>query len=319
MRNRYRLIRKRGVFYFHDTVTGVRESARTRDKKAAGELLFAKNQAAKQPALNVAMARAYLSGKSPELAKRSWQDVMDAKENDYKSDGQASTLKRWQKVCRSEPFQIIRSLPLIETEGEHFRKVLRHTKAGTSTNVWLRILHNYALDMGWLLAPVIAKKVWPKIQYKERRAIQEEEHRRIIEDVRNDLERRLYYELLWETGGSQSDIARLTADRIEWDQQVLLYRRMKTQNRGYEFAKIRIGSKLKSILEKLPTDGFLFPNLVRQSLEQRSKRFRLHCEALGIKGICLHSYRYAWAERARKADVPLRAAMEVLGHQSRAV
>ena len=41
--------------------------------------------------------------------------------------------------------------------------------------------------------------------------------------------------------------------------------------------------------------------------------------ALGIKGISLHSYRYAWAERARRCGYPERFAQEALGHNSKAV
>jgi integrase len=40
---------------------------------------------------------------------------------------------------------------------------------------------------------------------------------------------------------------------------------------------------------------------------------------LKIKGISLHSYRYAWAERAKKAGYPERFAQEALGHNSKAV
>jgi len=40
---------------------------------------------------------------------------------------------------------------------------------------------------------------------------------------------------------------------------------------------------------------------------------------LGIRGVTLHSYRYAWTERARKAGYPERFAQEALGHNSKAV
>jgi len=40
---------------------------------------------------------------------------------------------------------------------------------------------------------------------------------------------------------------------------------------------------------------------------------------LGIEGISLHSYRYAWAERAKESGYPERFAMEALGHNSKAV
>ena len=39
----------------------------------------------------------------------------------------------------------------------------------------------------------------------------------------------------------------------------------------------------------------------------------------GIKGVTLHSYRYAWAERAKTAGYPERFAQEALGHNSKAV
>jgi integrase len=40
---------------------------------------------------------------------------------------------------------------------------------------------------------------------------------------------------------------------------------------------------------------------------------------LGISGVTLHSYRYAWAERAKEAGYPERFAMQALGHSSKAV
>jgi integrase len=38
-----------------------------------------------------------------------------------------------------------------------------------------------------------------------------------------------------------------------------------------------------------------------------------------IKGVTLHSYRYAWAERAKTYGYPERFAQEALGHNSKAV
>lgn len=40
---------------------------------------------------------------------------------------------------------------------------------------------------------------------------------------------------------------------------------------------------------------------------------------MGIKGISLHSYRYAWAERALKCGYSERFAQQALGHNSKAV
>ncbi len=51
----------------------------------------------------------------------------------------------------------------------------------------------------------------------------------------------------------------------------------------------------------------------------RATEFKQRCRGLGIEGVSLHSYRYAWAERARKAGYPERFAQEALGHNSKAV
>jgi len=43
------------------------------------------------------------------------------------------------------------------------------------------------------------------------------------------------------------------------------------------------------------------------------------CQQLQIQGVTLHSYRYAWAERAKTAGYPEHFAQEALGHNSKAV
>ena len=51
----------------------------------------------------------------------------------------------------------------------------------------------------------------------------------------------------------------------------------------------------------------------------RATEFKQRCQQLGITGITLHSYRCAWAERAKTVGYPERFAQEVLGHNSKAV
>jgi len=51
----------------------------------------------------------------------------------------------------------------------------------------------------------------------------------------------------------------------------------------------------------------------------RATEFKQRCTGLGIKGVSLHSYRYAWAERAKTAGYPERFAQVNLGHNSRAM
>jgi hypothetical protein len=73
-RQRYRLFRrKNGTYYAFENGTGRQTSLYTKDQGEATGLLAAKNQATAQPILNVAMAKVYLSAKSPELLTRIWQ------------------------------------------------------------------------------------------------------------------------------------------------------------------------------------------------------------------------------------------------------
>ena len=65
MHTRYRLMRRgiRGsAFYCVDTHTGKRTSLRTANTDAAKQIVAAKNQALRQPALNLQIAKAYLAG-----------------------------------------------------------------------------------------------------------------------------------------------------------------------------------------------------------------------------------------------------------------
>ena len=58
MRQRFILFKRGEVFYGEDTTTGKQYSLHTRDRAEAGRLLNAKNEAERQPAINLQIARA---------------------------------------------------------------------------------------------------------------------------------------------------------------------------------------------------------------------------------------------------------------------
>src|SRR5712671_6539632 len=65
MKTRYRLIRRGvrgGGFYCVDSMTGKRTSLRTGSKDEARQIVEAKNQAERQPVLDLQIAKAYLAG-----------------------------------------------------------------------------------------------------------------------------------------------------------------------------------------------------------------------------------------------------------------
>ena len=61
------------------------------------------------------------------------------------------------------------------------------------------------------------------------------------------------------------------------------------------------GDEIAALLRRLPQAGPLFPYMRRVRAGDRATEFKQHCRGLGITGVTLHSYRYAWAERARQS------------------
>jgi integrase len=308
MKHRFILFRRAGVFYCEDTTSRKQVSLRTKDEGEAETLLHARNESVRQPVLNLQIARTYLTATDPEIAARTWQAVMDEMTQDKKGP----TLIRYQRAMADKAFDPIRDTPILETQSVQLLKAMR---AGTvATNVFLRRIHNFAVGMGWLPWPILAKKQWPKVRFKEKRAITWEEHQAIIARELNP-ERRAFYECCWLTGGAQSDIASLTAEDIDWQSKVVSFNRKKTGT----VSIIRFGEELEAILRTLPRSGALFLRLKPMREAHRATEFRRCCRRLEITGITLHSYRYAWAERAKTCGYPERFAQEALGHNSKAV
>jgi integrase len=309
MKQRFRLYRRyRGIYYIHDDKTGKQESLHTRDRAEASALFAAKTQSHRQAHLNLRLARTYLMATDSLADKRTWQMAMEELARSKRS----TWGERWQRAIKEKSFDVIRNLPIIETQAEHFLKVLQ---VGTvSTNVYLRRIHNFVLDMGWLPCPLLPKRQWPAVRYKEKRAITHEEHLAILRREKS-AERRAFYELCWHLGGSQTDMANLKAEDIDWGDQVISFFRKKTKS----VQIIHFGEEAGIILRSLPGEGLLFPNFAVLDEKHRASWFQMICRWVGIEGISLHSYRYAWAERAKVCGYPERFAQEALGHNSKAI
>jgi integrase len=313
MKQRYRLYRRggNGRFYIQDNTTGKQESLGTSDRVEAQRLLHVRNEAAYQPGLNSQIARAYLAAGDPEIGRRSWQYVMDAMRRS-KEESAERTRERYESAFREQPFDRIRSLVVIETRPENILDLLRN---GTvSTNMYMRRLHAFALSMGWLPWPILSFKQWPPRRFEPRRATTEDEAARLIA-VEKDPEWKAFLELIWHVGAAQVDLAALTAENVDWANRTISYRRRKTGTLAIQ----RFGPKVEVILQRIPDQGPLFPHYSQISSADRATRFAKRWKELGITGVSLHSYRYAWAERARAAGYPERYAMEALGHSSSAV
>jgi integrase len=311
MKNRYRLVKvgsRGGIFYYDDANTRSRKSLHTKDEDEAERLIHAMNEAECQPSVTRKVGLAYLSAADPEYAKRTWKYVM----TDIIQDKKGATLKRYRTALKDKAYKLIEDKLLVETLACDFQEVLR--TGTTSTNVYLRRFQNHALDMGWLPVPVIAKKKFAKIKHKDKRAITWDEHCKIVERETNP-ERRDFYELCWHFGGSQSDIASLKAEDLDYERRCFVYNRLKTGNVG----GMRIGDKAWEVILRRPRTGPLFPYLITVREADRATEFKQRCQGLGIEGVTLHSYRYAWAERSANAGYPERYAQRALGQNSKMV
>lgn len=309
---KYRMYRRRnGVFYWQANDSSKQGTLRTNDKREAQRLLSAMNESHREPSLNLNLARAYLAAHDPKMAERTWQAVMD----EMATHGIPATQLRCARALRSRAYDTLRDKPLVQTTGDDLLTILHSN--GNCVAHYLRRLHNLAIDLGWLPWPILAKRAWPKIHSQSKRAITAEEHKAVIACEKNP-ERRAYYELLYETGAAQTDAANLTADNIDWQSGVLIYRRKKLGPFS-EPARLTIGRKLRAVLQSLPRSGDLFPNIKTTFANHRSAEFRRRCRVAGIIGVSLHSYRHAWAQRAKACGYPQRFAQEALGHNSRAV
>ncbi len=274
MKQRFRLHRRKGgIYYIHDSEAGKQTSFVARDRAEVTALLVTRTQAHRQAHLNLQLACTYLAATDPMVAKRTWQVPMEK----LAKTKRGATDERWQYVIRDKAFDLIRNLPILETQAEHFLKVLQ---VGTiSTNVFLRRIHNFALDVGWLPWPVSVKRQWPGIRFQEKRAITHAEHLAILERERNP-EWRAFYALLWHLGGAQSDVATLRAEDVDWSQRIVSYSRKKTGT----ISHLHFEDEVEAILASRPSVGPLFPEIALMHEKHRAKLFRRRCGGGGVRG-----------------------------------
>ena len=310
MKRRFILYRRKrgGMFYLEDTQSKKQESLHTKNRADAVSVLNARNESTRQPQLNLQIAKAYLSGTDSSVNTRTWQSAIESLTNSKSGANQ----HRWRIAARDKAFAPLLPRVIIETPGELLLNVIQ---AGTvSTNVYLRRLHNFCVDMNWLPWPLVPKRQWPAVKFKEKRAITLEEHQKIIAAEVNP-ERKSLYQLCWHLGASQGDIANLKGEDVDWQNGTVSFTRKKT---GVAVL-VHLGHEALNVFKDLPSEGMLFPYLASVRAGDRATEFGQRCRRLGINGVTLHSYRYAWAERAKTVGYPERFAQEALGHNSKAV
>jgi hypothetical protein len=128
MQNRYYLYQRRssGVYFIQDRLAKKHESLRTRTALSSRTPFQCPEPGRRAAHPECFAGQGYLVGLSPELANRTWQDVMHAMEKNYKDE----TLCRFRKLMRSAPLASLLKLTLVYTNSSHFLAVLHHPKRG---------------------------------------------------------------------------------------------------------------------------------------------------------------------------------------------
>jgi hypothetical protein len=221
MKQRYWLFKRGKTFYVQDSQTKEQKSLGTKDKAEALRLLEVKIQSAANPAFSRALLNACITAHDPEYLSRTWQTVMDQMVTHGKPQSKARALRAF----RSNDLKLLARKKLLETTSSDFLRIVSSNKC--STQHYLRRLHNLAVGLGWLPFPILPPKLWPKPVFRQKRALTAEEHQRILAAEQN-LERRQFYQFLWETGAAQSDAAGVQCNFINWLQNTISFQRKKT-------------------------------------------------------------------------------------------
>jgi hypothetical protein len=125
MKQRYSVfLRPWGVYYYEDNTTGKQETLKTRDKDEAFRLVAAKNENEEAPAFSLHLARVYWKAGDPTGATRTWQHVMD----EIPKLKTGETRHRWLTAIKDKALDSIRNMVVLETQAEHFLKVLERLR-----------------------------------------------------------------------------------------------------------------------------------------------------------------------------------------------
>ena len=118
---RYRLIhrgRGNGIFYCVDSKSGKRTSLEKVTKEEGRQIVDAKNQAERQPMLNLQLAKAYLAGTNAEMPKRTWQHALQV----LTETKRGANKERWKRVAKDRTLSGSGAAP-IGTKAQYARAI----------------------------------------------------------------------------------------------------------------------------------------------------------------------------------------------------
>jgi hypothetical protein len=123
MKNWFRLMHRGELYtcFCFDAMTRKRTSLHTKDRKDAEQIVPAKNQALRQPVLNIQIAETYPAGTDSRVSSRTWHDALTS----LVETKHGSPRERWQRVAKDKALDGIRHTTIIETHAESLLQALK--------------------------------------------------------------------------------------------------------------------------------------------------------------------------------------------------
>lgn len=106
------------MFYCVDTKTGKRASLQTCNEDASHQIIEAKNQAERQPMLNLQIAKAYLAGSDSGIGQRTWQQAIET----LIASKHGANQERWRRAAteRNAPIEHEEDADIPSSNGRLF-------------------------------------------------------------------------------------------------------------------------------------------------------------------------------------------------------
>jgi hypothetical protein len=97
------------MYYAVDKTTGKPTSLHTTNEDEARQIIEARNNSERQPALSLHIARSYLVASDPAWMQRTWQDVVD----EFCSRGNEETQRDRRRVSKRHPQNLLLGMKLL--------------------------------------------------------------------------------------------------------------------------------------------------------------------------------------------------------------
>ena len=342
----YRLQLTRGVWYAVDKKTRKTKSLKIQGTREEAEQLadIEWNQTDDtNAAFHKKTAEAHLLKCNPTYVTATWRtlftDYLNAPSEKSGRPKKPTTVNGLNSFWNRKELDELRDVRLMDTTPQQIKRVA--LSMGRMYQITLRTVCNYALTNDYVPYRLMPDGMWPILKDTKpmSRAITLEEHEQLLKAAADKSlpiwyrtlgdrgikdksvfinEWRDYLNLLWLVGCSNKDGANMTAENINKRLGCLEFQRSKWAcPEKHKPVRVPITPQLRTVLNRRPKSGPLFPNLTKITTPNRARIFGWFVDWLKMPKVTIHGYRYAMAERLDVGGASDKDRMNMLGHAGR--